>query len=92
MSGDKPLTYDVPQAATRLGGPFTVDWLRGHLDEIPHLRVGSGRGRGGRIGFTDAQLDAIVDQHTVAPKTSPALVAGDFTPITRRKRGFAVPG
>lgn len=78
-----PLTYTLEQAAQRLGGPFTVDWLKGHIDELPHIKVGGGTGRGGRIGFSEADLAAIVLMFRREPK--PATDPGDFTPITRRR-------
>jgi hypothetical protein len=62
-----PLTYSMEAAASRLGGPFTVDFLKGHLHEIPHLKVGNGRGRAGRIAFSEQHLIQIVDKFSVAP-------------------------
>lgn len=78
----EPLTFTLEEAAARLSGPFTADWLRGHLDEIPDIKLGSGRGRGGRIGFTETQLHAIVAQFTVTPASPVASVC--FTAVTRR--------
>lgn len=78
-----PLTYSIDAAAERLGGPFTIDWLRGHIDEIPHVKTGRGSGRSGRIGFTEAHLTAIVAMFTVEP--APGTNPGDFTPLTRRR-------
>lgn len=90
MSADGPLTFTLAEAAARLGGPFTADWLRGHLAEIPHVKNGSGRGRGGRVGFTDAHLIRIVEMFSIEPDAPTSTE--EFTPITRRKRGFAVLG
>jgi hypothetical protein len=55
-----PLTYSVEGAAARLGGSFT-------LDEIPHIKAGNGRGRAGRISFSEAHLVQIIDMFTVRP-------------------------
>lgn len=77
------LTVSIEEAADRLGGPFTVDWLKGHIDEIPHLKVGAGTGRGGRIGFSEQHLAEIVLMFSVDPK--PSSQPGDFTPVTRRR-------
>jgi hypothetical protein len=76
-----PIVKSIEEAAARLGKPFTVDWLKGHMDEIPHVKVGEGRGRGGRVGFTDEHLAQIVAMNTVQP-VRPAAPAG---PITRRR-------
>lgn len=78
-----PLTFTIEQAAARLGGPFTVDWLRGHLDEIPSIKVGGGTGRSGRIGFSEAHLARIVAMFSTEPE--PGTQPGDFTPVTRRR-------
>lgn len=78
-----PLTYSLEAAAERLGGPFTPDWLRGHITEIPHIKVGSGNGRGGRIGFSESDLAEILLMFSVKP--APASKPGDFTPVSRRR-------
>lgn len=78
-----PLTYSVEEAAERLGGPFTFDWLKGHLAEIPHIKVGGGRGKGGRIGFSESDLAEILLMFSVKP--APASKPGDFTPVSRRR-------
>lgn len=78
-----PLTHSIESAAARLGGPFTVDWLKGHIDEIPHIRTGKGRGRSGRIGFSEKHLEQIIAMFSVDPK--PGTNPGDFTPLTRRR-------
>lgn len=80
----EPMSFDADQAADRLGRPFTADFLRGNLDRLPHIRLGHGRGRAGRVGFTQEHLDQIVRMHSVAPPT-PAVVHEAFTPITRRR-------
>lgn len=77
------LTYSIEEAAARLSGPFTVDWLKGHLAEIPHIKAGNGTGRGGRIGFSETHLAAIITMFTVEPQ--PQSQPGDFTPSTRRR-------
>jgi hypothetical protein len=79
-----PLTYSLEDAAGRLGGPFTVDWLKGHLAEIPHIRAGKGRGRSGRVGFSEKHLEQIVAMFSIDPL--PGTKPGDFTPLTRRRR------
>ena len=83
----EPLTYNVEQAAERLGGPFTVDWLRKHLAQIPHLRSGAGRGKAGRVGFTEAHLAAIITAHTVEPQ--PQAVRDGIAGSVRTRRGAA---
>lgn len=79
-----PLVSDINQAAQRLGGGFTVDWLRNHLDQIPHVRTGGGTGRAGRIGFTEDHLRRIVEQFTIEPGS--LRPDDDLTPLTRRGR------
>jgi hypothetical protein len=79
-----PLTYPIEQAAQRLGGSFTVDWLKGHLDELPHIKLGKGTGRSGRIAFSEAHLVAIVAMFTVDP--APASQPGDFSSVRGRRR------
>lgn len=81
-----PLTYSITEAAARLGGPFTVDWLRGHLAEIPHIKNGSGRGRGGRIGFSELHLAQIVAQFSVEPDTTAPIEPRYASAVTRRRR------
>lgn len=81
-----PMTCDIETAAMRLGGPFTVDWLRGHMHEIPHVKNGSGRGRGGRIGFTEAHLAEIVERFTVRPAEVPQVDPDDWGVRSRGTR------
>jgi hypothetical protein len=78
-----PLTHTLPEAARLLGGAFTIDWLKGHIDEIPHGKVGNGTGRAGRIYFTDAHLQRILLMFAVEPQAG--TTPGDFTPLTRRR-------
>lgn len=80
-----PLTYSLPEAAKRLGAPFTVDWLKSRVKkgEIPYLKLGEGTGRAGRVGFSAAQLAQIVAMFSVTP--DPEL--GDLTPLRRRRSG-----
>lgn len=77
----EPLVKTIDEASERMGRPFTRDFLKAHLDEIPHVRVGEGRGRGGRVGFTDEQMAEIVRMYTVDP-TPVRTTSG---PITRRR-------
>ncbi len=66
-----PLTYSLAEASERLGGPFTVDFLKGHLAELPHIKTGAGRGRGGRVAFSEQHLIRIVDMFSVQPREIP---------------------
>jgi hypothetical protein len=87
-----PLTYDVHAAAERIGPAVTVDWLRKHAQrgEIPHTRSGRGRGRSGRIAFTDAHLAEIIAQLEQRPAGSPAPAGpGEFRSIASRGRRTA---
>lgn len=78
------LCYSLTEAAERLGKPFSVDWLKGHLAEIPHLKVGKGTGRGGRVGFTEGHLAEILLMFAVEP--TPKSQPGEFSSVrTRRK-------
>lgn len=63
------LTYSIAEAAERLGGPFTVDFLKARIKkgEVPFIKTGAGTGRGGRVGFSEQQLAAIVALYTVQP-------------------------
>jgi hypothetical protein len=74
----------MEQAAERLGGPFTIDWLKGHLAQIPHLKTGNGTGRGGRVGFSEAHLAEIVAMFSVAPAAGSE--PGDFPSMVSRGR------
>lgn len=77
------LSFNIEEASRRLGPAFTVDWLKGHIDEIPHGKTGNGTGRAGRIYFTDAHLAQILVQFEVQPDTTPESGPDDFTPVTR---------
>lgn len=80
-----PLTYDINAAAARLGGAFTVEWLRKRVNrgEIPHGKNGAGRGKAGRIYFTDAHLAEIIAMYEVRPASVPK------SGIVTRRRGAA---
>jgi hypothetical protein len=80
-----PLSFNIEQASERLGPAFTVDWLKGHIDEIPHGKTGRGTGRSGRIYFTEAHLAQILLAFEVQPETAPAPGPDDFTPVSRRR-------
>lgn len=82
MSAAPVKVYSVEQAGEILSPLFTAAWLRGHIDEIPHTRAGVGRGRSGRIGFTDAHLAEIVAMFEVRPA---APVAPKSSVVTRRR-------
>lgn len=77
-----PLSYTIEQAAERLGPAFTVEWLRGHMREIPHGKNGKGRGQGGRIYFTEHHLAEILVMHEVRPD-QPAAPKSSI--VTRRR-------
>lgn len=74
------LTHTVEQASAKLGEAFTVDWIRHHIDELPHGRTGEGTGRAGRIFFTDADLEQIVAMRAVR-RPEPTRVG----PVGRRR-------
>jgi hypothetical protein len=82
MSTTPTKVYSVEQAGEILSPLFTAAWLRGHIDEIPHTRAGDGRGRSGRIGFTEAHLAEIVAMHEVRPV---GPVPPKSTVVTRRR-------
>jgi hypothetical protein len=79
----EPLTYNIEEAAAKLGTAFTPDWLKHHINELPHGRTGTGTGRGGRIFFDADDLTEIVRRHkkNVAPDPQPARVG----PVSRRR-------
>lgn len=76
--------YNIEQAAAELAPVFTAGWLRGHIDEIPHIRAGEGNGKAGRIGFTDAHLAQILAKYEVRPP-APEPEA-EFKSIRTRRR------
>lgn len=87
-----PLTYDVHAAAERIGPAVTVDWLKKHAaaGTIPHTRSGKGRGRSGRIAFTEAHLAEILQQLEQRPDAMPAPTdPGEFRSIASRGRRTA---
>jgi excisionase family DNA binding protein len=69
----QPVLYTVEEAAEMLG--VTVDFIRRRYQkgEIPHVRIGR------YVKFSQANIDAIVDQFTVQPSAAP-------TPRRRRRR------
>jgi hypothetical protein len=83
-----PLTYDCDQAAARLGSTFTPDWLKRHARELPHIKSGKGRGRAGRIGFTEAHLAEILVMFERRPAAAPAPSSpDDFSSVVSRGGG-----
>ena len=80
-----PLTMTIEQAAERLGSTFTVDWLKGHLHEIPHVKSGKGTGRAGRVGFTEAHLAEILLMFEQRPDETPTPDPDDWGVRTRRR-------
>lgn len=83
-----PLTYTVEQAAERLGPAVTKDWIKHHIAELPHTRSGKGRGRAGRVAFTEAHLMEILLLIEHRPATSPIPSQPDEfrTIVTRGRR------
>lgn len=83
-----PLTYNPREAAARIGAAVTEDWLkkRAAADEIPHTRSGKGRGRAGRIAFTEAHLAEILQllEHRPAAMPAPSGPDDDWGLVTRR--------
>lgn len=53
---------------------MTEHWLRSHLDQVPHTRIGR------EITFTDDQLRAFLDGHSHTP------AAKELRPADRRRR------
>lgn len=66
-----PLSYTITEAAERIGPAVTVDWLKHHIAELPHTRSGKGRGRAGRVAFTEAHLHEILLLIEKRPEGSP---------------------
>lgn len=66
-----PLSYTVEQAAERIGPAVTVDWLKHNLATLPHTKSGKGRGRAGRVAFTEAHLHEILLLIEKRPEGSP---------------------
>jgi hypothetical protein len=80
-----PLTYNVTQAAGRLGPIVTVDWLKSNVHRLPHLKSGKGTGRAGRIAFTEAHLAEILLILEQRPAEQPAPAGpGEFHSIASR--------
>lgn len=76
-------TYSIIEAGEQLAPVVTAGWLKRHIREIPHLRMGPGRGRAGRIGFTEAHLVEILAMHEVRPVSVPEPASSI---VTRRRR------
>lgn len=77
-----PLTFNMREAADRLGSSFTYDWLKAQVREkkIPFGKTGKGDGRAGRIFFTAAHLERILALYSIEPSgDAPAQ------PVTRRR-------
>lgn len=80
-----PLTYSVEQAAERLGHVVTADWLKHHLEQIPHVKSGKGTGRAGRVAFTEGHLAEILLMLEKRPEGSQApSEPGEFHSIASR--------
>lgn len=89
MTAPEPLTYTLPAAAEKLGGIFTVDFLKKNLHRLPHLKSGAGTGRAGRVGFSEEQLKQVIEICTVDP--APAEPAESFPSMVTRRRASARP-
>lgn len=83
MTTPGPMTYTLPDAAERLGGPFTIDFLKKHLADLPHLKTGKGTGRSGRVAFSERQLEQIVAMFTVDP--APVADPAEFPSMVTRR-------
>lgn len=85
-----PLTYSAAEAAERIGPAVTADWLkkRAAAGEIPCTRSGKGRGRSGRLAFTEAHLAEILHIIERRPDGVPAPEPGpdDFQSVQSRGR------
>lgn len=69
--------YDYPAAAARLreaGYPVTERWLRNHIKELPHTKIGY------EVRFTDAQLAELVADRSRTPAAQESL-----KPVSRRR-------
>lgn len=87
-----PLTYNIERAAERIGDAVTADWLKRHATAgtIPHTRSGNGRGRAGRIAFTEAHLAEILLMIEKRPESMPAPdQPADFTSVVSRGKRVA---
>lgn len=87
------LTYNCEQAAERIGAAVSSDWLKRHAraGDIPHTRAGKGRGRAGRLAFTEAHLAEILLIIEQRPDTLPAPdpAPGEFTSVVSRGKRSA---
>lgn len=73
-----PRAYGFAAAAAKLREAghtkLTEYWLRSHLDQVPHTRIGR------EITFTDDQLRAFLDGHSHTPEVK------ELRPVDRRRR------
>jgi hypothetical protein len=78
-----PLSFTLEQAAERLGGAFTVDWLKSRIKrrEIPFGKTGNGDGRAGRIYLTQQHLERILAQFSQEPPAADP----ELERVTRRR-------
>lgn len=84
-----PLTHNIEEAAHILGPVASVDWLKKAVaaKKVPHVRSGNGRGRAGRVAFTDAHLAEILLLLEQRPEDSPAPDGpGEFRSVVSRGR------
>jgi hypothetical protein len=83
-----PLTYSCENAAARIGDAVTADWLKRHASagQIPHLRSGNGRGRAGRISFTEVHLAEILKliERRPAGENASAPERAEFSSVVSR--------
>jgi hypothetical protein len=82
-----PLTYSCENAAARIGDAVTADWLKRHASagQIPHTRSGKGRGRAGKIAFTEAHLFEIlqlIEKRPTGERTTEP--AAEFSSVVSR--------
>lgn len=72
----------TPAEAAALLRPVTENWLREHIRDLPHLRIGR------RIAFTDEHIEQIRRQHEHQPTpAAPELLADvDLAPLGRARR------
>ena len=82
-------SYVAGVAADRLGESFTYDWLKSNLASLPHGKTGKGRGRAGRVFFTEAHLAEIVEKYTVRSDVEPEPAQHEFASIVSRRGGAA---
>lgn len=81
-----PLTYSIDQAAERLGPIVTVSWLKHNIGKLPHRKSGAGRGRAGRVAFTEADLAEILQLLERRPPGTAPLRDPDEWGIKSKRR------